>query len=274
MRLLISGASGFLGQALCAGAEGSAEVLALGHRRPGAVPGGESLDLRDERAVYERVRRWRPSHVLHAAADNRSHSGCWGVNVAGSAALADAARKVGARLVAVSSDVVHDGRGAPYADDARPRPLNLYARSKALAEELVRRLHPGALLVRTSLIYGTDAIDRGTAAFRARLAAGERLRLFGDSVRQPSERHDLARALLALVRSRVSGFLNLAGGQALSRADFARRMLAFWGVPVPDPVEVVPAPPGVPTDLRLCLERAAALVAVPAGVDAVLARAG
>ena len=55
----------------------------------------------------------------------------------------------------VSTDLVFDGeKGEPYVEDDAPNPLSDYGRAKLDAERGVLEAHPGALVVRTSLIYG------------------------------------------------------------------------------------------------------------------------
>ncbi|MCG8460435.1 MAG: sugar nucleotide-binding protein, partial [Holophagales bacterium] len=195
----------------------------------------------------------------------------------GSRSVSRAAAELQAALVHVSTDVVHDGRRAPYADDARPTPLFPYARSKAEAEDAVLAEHPRAAIVRTSLIYGLHTMDRGTADFAARLARSETLRLFTDVVRQPVWVETLAQGLLRLAERRCSGFFNLAGSQALTREAFARRLLDHWQVPGREryePIRAADLSGRIPLDLRLELHRARRTLDMELpGVDQVLARA-
>ncbi|MCE7939605.1 MAG: aminotransferase class I/II-fold pyridoxal phosphate-dependent enzyme [Chloroflexi bacterium CFX6] len=181
-------------------------------------------------------------------------------------------------LIAICDEVwehvVFDGRLAPYADGATPSPVNAYGRAKAAAEAAVAAAHPGAAIVRTSLIYGLAEIDRSTAGFAARLAHGGRLTLWTDVIRQPVEAGHLADALVALALDlpAVAGTVNVAGTQAISRHAFGRRMLAFWGVGGLDRIEAGRAAElpdgGVPLDLRLDLTRARGLFpTLLSGVD-------
>lgn len=203
------------------------------------------------------------------------------VNRAASAALAEVAATHGIRLVHVSSDVVHDGRHAPYDDRATPSPLNEYGRTKAAGEAAALAAHPAAVAVRTSLIYGVHEIDRSTAGFIDRLRSGQRLSLFADVIRQPVWVEALAEALLRLAveLTDVAGPLNVAGRQPIDRAAFGRRMLAHWQIDAGawgggiDDVAAAGVSDTIPLDLRLHLDRARALGLDCPGVDEVLSGA-
>jgi len=264
--ILVTGASGYLGRRLVRRVAHAGEVVATVHRR--AVPDIPTVgvDLTDAAAVLRAVERLRPAAIIHTAAVNPGQADDDAmrlVNVEGSRNVAAAARAVGARLVAVSTDMVHDGTAAPYPNDAPPTPRGAYARSKAEAERAIIEAVPSATLVRTSLIYGLDEMDRGTAGFAARIAAGEDVLLFCDVVRQPIWVETLAEALVALVDVPHPGPLNVAGAEPLTREAFARMMLAFWDIDVGDLLRSVRAAdvaPEVPRDLRLDCRAAEALL--------------
>jgi dTDP-4-dehydrorhamnose reductase len=201
--LLVTGGSGYLGR----------ELL---RRSPGAIGVSRStgVDVRDAAAVRAAFERLRPATVIHTAyrQDDRA------VTYGGAVAVAEAAAAVGARLVHLSSDVVFDGeKGSPYTEEDEPTPLTAYGRDKADAERSVVEAHPGALLVRTSLIYGGP--EPGP---QERLAADPEAVFFTDELRCPVQVGDLADALLELAAGEHAGILHVAGADALSRLEFAR----------------------------------------------------
>ena len=111
------------------------------------------LDVRDAGAVAAFVGRLRPDAIVHTAYV-RDGPTARAVNVDGSDG-GRRGRRRGARLVHVSTDVVFDGRlGRPYREDDAVSPITDYGRTKADAEQAVLRRAPGAVVVRTSLIYG------------------------------------------------------------------------------------------------------------------------
>jgi dTDP-4-dehydrorhamnose reductase len=125
--------------------------------------------------------------------------------------LAVAARAVGARLVHVSSDLVFDGEHAPYPDEAPPSPIMDYGRAKAQAEAVVAAIDPGAAIVRPSLIWALEPLDRQTAWLVDGLLAGGPITLFVDEIRCPVHLPDLAAALFEIaVRHELAGLRLLA----------------------------------------------------------------
>jgi dTDP-4-dehydrorhamnose reductase len=277
---LITGSGGYLGRRLVARAGSLGRVIAA-HRQESPAAWGEVVivDVADRNAVLELVERVRPSAIVHAAAVNPGQGdedAMERVNAGGSRNVAEAAAEFGARLVAVSTDIVHDGGAGPYADDVPPTPINAYGRTKAAGEEAVLSTYPSAVVVRTSLMYGLDEMDRGTAGFAERLGRGETLSLFSDVQRNPVQVDVLADALLGLCAVEYSGLLNVAGSQALTREEFGRKMLSYWGIESEGLIQPVPArdiSDSIPVDVRLTSDRAEKLLGTTfPGVDEVLAR--
>lgn len=278
-KILVTGSSGYLGQHLTPRAIERYELYAAYHTSPQTVKAGRpiQLDLTDRQAVLTGVTDLAPQAIIHTAAINPGQADgatMMAVNATGTGYLAEAATVVGARLVHVSSDLVHDGRQGPYADDADPTPLNEYGRSKAAGEQAVLEACPQAAIVRTSLIYGLELMDRGTAGMVSRLERGEELRLFTDVLRQPVWVNTLSEALLKLTEIEFAGFLNVAGRQILTRAEFARRMFNWWQIDYPNQIRsgrAAEVSATIPLDLRLSVTKAEEILALRLpGVDEVL----
>ncbi len=219
----------------------------------------------DAAAVYDYLAAVRPGALIHTAY-RQSGPGAWEITVDGAEHVAAAAAAVDARLVHLSTDVVFDGRqGAPYTEDDPPAPLSDYGRAKAEAERRVRAACPGALIVRTSLIYGGPGYEPSR---HERAAHEPTATFYRDEVRCPVQVGDLAAALLELVETELAGPLHVAGPEAVTRAEFAELVAGH-------PVRQGPAPPGRPLDCRLDCRRARPLLRTELrGVRAVFAPDG
>jgi dTDP-4-dehydrorhamnose reductase len=181
------------------------------------------------------------------------------VNVEGTRAVAAAAVAAGARMVHLSSDVVFPGDGArALTEDDEPRPVTAYGASKLAAERLCP---PGALIVRTSLIYGGPE-PAPQERMVLEVADGVRdMAFFTDEVRCPVEVGDLAVAVLELAERDAAGPLHVAGADVVSRLDFARLVCARHGRD-PAVLRGAPAGPDRPRHLVLDSSRARALLRV------------
>jgi dTDP-4-dehydrorhamnose reductase len=230
VRLHVTGATGYLGSELA-------------RLRPDAS--SERVEVRDADAVRELFERLRPDVVVHTAYRQEEDD----VNTVGAENVARAAAAVGARLVHLSTDVVFDGRkGAPYVEGDPVSPITGYGRAKAEAETLVAAAHPGALLVRTSLLYG------GAEPSKHELAArNPDFTFFTNEIRSPVHVTDLAQALLELAELDVTGPLHVAGADHVSRAAFAELIAGA-------PVRTARAPETRPRDCSLDSSRARALL--------------
>lgn len=280
--LLITGGSGYLGRNLTARAAGKFQVYAAYHTHPAEISAGQPilLDLTSRDNVLRQITHLSPSAIIHTAAINPGRGSAEDmerINVDGTRYVAEGAQAVGARLIHVSSDVVHDGQNAPYADEASSIPINAYGRSKAAAEAVVTETASGAVIVRTSLIYGLQEIDRGTQSFIDRLETGQPLVLFNDVLRQPVWIETLSEALLKLADLDFAGILNVAGRQVLTREEFGRRMLTWWQIEWPQGQlqsgRAADISTTIPLDLRLSVTRGQQLLQMTfPGVDEVLSR--
>jgi dTDP-4-dehydrorhamnose reductase len=246
-RFLVTGASGQLGAYLLRELRSGWEAVAAWSGSTSGERFGVPLrpvDLTDLDAAAAAFRDARPAVVIHAAAMARVadcfRDPVWAgrVNAGGAATLAGLCADAGARLVYVSTDLVFDGKRAPFRETDAPRPVSAYGRTKHAAEEAIRAT-PRAAVARVSLLFGPSR--NGQRSFfdvqAAALRAGLRVTLFADEWRTPLSLATAARALLALARSDFVVVLHVGGPERLSRLEMGLRLAAFLGA---DPAAIVP----------------------------------
>jgi dTDP-4-dehydrorhamnose reductase len=254
--LLITGGGGTLGRALVslAPTRGWDVRATWFSAQPALAAEWLQADVRDAGAVARATTG--VDAVIHTA--YRHYDDAWSTNVDGSETVARAA--AGSRFVHISSDVVFDGTVGHYTEEDVPAPVNDYGRSKAEAELRVADAHPGATIVRTSLLYG------GADGIQERLAL-EGTRFFIDEFRSPIHTGDLASALLELLELEFPGPLHVAGADDVSRYEFAVLLGADERR-----IERAQTSPDRAPDVTLDSSQASALLATPLrGVHEVLA---
>lgn len=273
MRLLITGGSSYLGQHLVPLALADPAVSQLTYtyftHDPLGLPNGVRLDVRDATAVADLIASVQPQAIIHTVGSNRVDP-LEEVIVAGTRHLVTAAPH--SRFIHLSSDVVFNGLDAPYNEQSPPTPIHAYGRAKAHAENIVSQ-HANHVIIRTSLIYSLRLMDMGTQWMASALQAGQAITLFSDQYRNPVWADSLSLACLELAtKHRYCGILNVAGRQKMSRADFAQKMLAWWGIPIGENITIAPTPSAQwPPDCELDISRAEAILQTPLlGVDELL----
>jgi dTDP-4-dehydrorhamnose reductase len=266
VRVFVTGAHGYLGRHLLG--------ATAGDRWDVSAPSSSEVDVRDAAAVREAISSVRPDAVVHLA----YRKGDRATIVDGSANVAAASAACGARLVHLSTDVVFGDRVDPWTEVDLPAPVHAYGRAKADAEQRLAAADPTAVLVRTSLLYG----DRHLAVIQRDVAdavAGRTsMRFFTDEVRCPVHAEDVAAAVVRLVADLddVHGPLHVAGPEAMSRAELARRVARHLGLDERRVPTVSAAALGVdrerPMHVVLDSSRAAGLGLVARPVDVALDR--
>jgi dTDP-4-dehydrorhamnose reductase len=233
------------------------ELVGTGGRRP-VRPGNwrdVHVDLSAPSAVREIVERERPGAVFYCAYDKSNPS----VTVDGAVAAARAAVAAGARFVLFSSDLVFNGETGGYTELSMTSPVSTYGEMKAEAEALVRAEHPGAVVIRTSLLVGESGTMLRPSHECDSLVRGWPVELYRDEWRSPTLADDLARASWELCALEVSGVFHVAGAERLTRVELGRIVCDLFRF---DPALIREAdrPPSRPRDTSLDSRRVAALL--------------
>ena len=282
-RVLVTGAAGQLGGYLRTSLkERGYDAVGLGRQE---VEGVDVVaDIRDTRQISDAFDHARPDVVIHAAAYT-DVDGCErdpelavAINRQGSENVASVAAQRNVWVIGVSTDFVFPGHGgAPYPEDAEPRPISVYGSSKLAGERAVLATDPGFAVARTAWVFGGPG-KHFPRTVLAMLAKHGRMEVVDDEVGNPTFAGDLAEALVALLPHRPSGILHLTNEGAASRFALARKAAEAAGE---DPANIIPTttheflakyplPARRPANSALANTRAAALgVRLPPWEDAV-----
>lgn len=263
MRMLLTGASGVLGSHLVGALAALGELIAAGHSRP-ARGGVENirLDITDARQVDELLDSGRFTHFIHPAAV-RTPEECvadparaYLVNAVAVEYIAAACCRNGVKLTYISTDYVFAGDNPPYAEEARPNPINIYGRSK-LAGEYAARTVPGHLVARIPILWSEDPDDpkANVKPILDEYRKGKPFAVENVLIRHYSPVGNIAAAIAFCLGHGVTGTVHLSAVESQRKADFARLVGRRYGFDpelvrnggIPEGTEVRPQDPSLDT---------------------------
>lgn len=221
-KLLVTGASGMLGQALCACLESRGhEVIAMSR---------EKLDVTNYEQVVKALTLSNPDLVLHCGAYTKVDQAesepelAFLINGYGTENLAVAASKLDIPLLYISSDYVFDGKNErPYTTWDPTRPLSIYGRTKLAGEKAVMRHLRNFYIVRTSWLYGPygrNFVD----TIHAKALEGNPLRIVSDQVGSPTCTLSLSEMIADLITTDRFGVYHATDEGVTNWYEFAKEI--------------------------------------------------
>jgi nucleoside-diphosphate-sugar epimerase len=248
MRVLVTGATGFVGRATCG------QLLERGHevaalvRRPGSEPAGTTAVHGDIAAagagLDEVVAGARPDAIVHLAAEiasQRSEAKIRATNVDGTERLVRAAQSAGRPKIVFCSTVVTGEAHGELLEPDRPLPVETpYGRSKQDGERIVRESGLPHAIVRPSHVYGPGGWYE--EEFVKRLGQPGRFAVIGrgDNWWDVVRVEDVASALVdAAEKAPDGGIYHAADDEPIRFYDFIALTAKAMGVGPPRRVPVV-----------------------------------
>lgn len=217
-----------LGRTLCAMLH-DFEVIAVGHFE---------ADVTDA-ASFDRICvRYAPDVVIHCAAMTSvdrcetEADDAWKINAVGSANVAAACFRHGARLIALSTDYVFAGDAdRSYNEFDQPTGgVNVYGQSKWAGEEAVRSHCPSHVIARVSWLYGPGGPSFVHTMLRLADAGRDMLKVINDQRGNPTSTFAAAKALREiLLRPELVGTFHLTCEGEASWYEFACKIFELTG---------------------------------------------
>lgn len=230
MKYLITGASGQLGYDV------KRELLKRGVAEMDiTTPHADEMDITDAQAVENYVENFHPDIIIHCAAYTNvdgaesDEDTCRKVNVDGTRNLVEAAKKVDAKILYISTDYVFDGENPePYEVTAQANPQSVYGRTKYEGELAVRE-YQKHFIVRTAWVFGING--RNFVKTMLKVAEGrDEVSVVDDQFGSPTYTVDLAKFLVDLSESDRYGTYHATNEGFCSWADFTAEIYRNAGV--------------------------------------------
>ena len=199
------------------------------------------LDITDAAAVEQVITQVEPEVVIHCAAwtavdmaeDDDKVALVRRVNADGTRNIAQVCKKLGCKMIYISTDYVFDGQGTqPWQPDCKDyKPLNVYGQTKLEGELAVSELLEKYFIVRIAWVFGVN----GKNFIKTMLNVGkthDTLRVVNDQIGTPTYTYDLARLLVDMAETEKYGYYHATNeGGYISWYDFACEIFKQAGMP-------------------------------------------
>ncbi|WP_270406862.1 dTDP-4-dehydrorhamnose reductase [Paenibacillus timonensis] len=220
MKVLVTGARGQLGQDVVLLFESAGHQVLPSDR--------DALDITDDAACLEVVKKFTPNVIIHCAAytavdqAESDVDAAYAVNAVGTRNMVLASEQVKAKFCYISTDYVFDGTAiSPYQEYDNTNPRSVYGKSKRAGEVLVQSLSSAFFIVRTSWVYGLH----GQNFVKTMLKLGQEkpvLSVVHDQKGSPTYTVDLAAFLLELIQTEKYGIYHVSNSGECTWYEFAQ----------------------------------------------------
>jgi dTDP-4-dehydrorhamnose reductase len=236
MKILITGANGFLGHYLVKQLLDKKHVIIATGKGDCRLPHiGNSgfeyveMDFTDPFMVHDVFGKYQPEVVIHAGAMSKPDEcelqqwQAYLTNVEGTVTLLLNAEEQKSFFVFVSTDFIFDGERGMYVEEDVAAPVNFYGKTKTEAEEAVKEYEYGWAIARTVLVYGKPLAGRSNilSIVKEKLEKGEEYSVVNDQVRTPTYVEDLAAGIIAIIEKKARGVYHLSGCDVLTPYEMA-----------------------------------------------------
>jgi len=238
-KVLILGSTGFLGSALAKFAPKKDELWLAYNDKQIKASGFKSIkiNLLKYQSLKENLNKIKPNIIIHAARVNPDDENPKKAKET-MEQLTKIIKRIGAKLIYISSDAVFDGIKGNYKEGDETNPITNYGRAKLAAETVIRKNLKNFIIIRTSYIYGKGAAgwDKRTALLLNQIGQGKIVHRFKDMYRSPIQAADLAKAIWRLIEKKFNGIIHVAGKRK-SIYKFSNKLIKEIGM---DPIQVKP----------------------------------
>ena len=233
MKILITGGSGLLGQALM-NSFNDEEIYGTYFEHSVVQNKLLYLDITSEKEVTLLIQKIKPRVVIHTAAMTDVDDcevypqKAMQVNAEGTRNLIIAANQIGAKFVYLSTDYVFNGKKGLYKEEDPVAPINVYGESKLAGEKIVLQGCRDFIIARTSVLYGSTEGNFATWLL-GQLEQKKQLSIVDDQYASPTYNRDLAEQIKILIQNDEHGIFHTAGAERMNRYQFALKVADFFG---------------------------------------------
>ncbi|SCI70880.1 dTDP-4-dehydrorhamnose reductase [uncultured Clostridium sp.] len=222
MKILITGCNGQLGIEL------SRQLQDIKHNEIIKMD-KNNLDISDFEVVNNKIQDINPDIIINCAAFTavdlceQEVELAYKINSLGARNLAIVAEKISAKLIHISTDYVFDGDTDDfYREDSYTNPKSIYGKSKLMGEKYVQQFCSKYFIIRTAWLYGDGKNFVKTMINISKKTKD--IRVVNDQIGTPTSTVDLAKVIIALIKTEYYGIYHATCEGYCSWYDFAKKI--------------------------------------------------
>jgi dTDP-4-dehydrorhamnose reductase len=236
MKILITGAGGFLGQKLFSIISKDYEVY--GTDRRGREP-FHKVDLTDKENLAKIVSELRPDVIINSAGITdvdyceENPEEVRKISQRCIKNLIETCLKNKCKLVHISTDYVFDGKKGDYGEDNKTNPINVYGKIKLEEEKAITSSTLDYIISRVAVLYGYNSPeDKQTFANWVinKLKSRQDIKIINDHFSTPTLIDDIVEAIKNLIRLDKTGIYHVAGSERINRYEFAIKIANIFNL--------------------------------------------
>lgn len=231
MKVIVTGASGLLGQDIADVFKEKHDVIEL--------KGRKFINITDTKEVVSFIKQQKPDLIIHSAGwrnvdeVEKNKEKALLINTLGTKNIALGAKASNSLMVHIGTDSIFDGKKKePYTEFDQPCPVNTYGYSKLKAEEMVTSLLDRFFIVRVPLLFGAKGKKEDNLIYSTweKLKNGEKIYAPTDQVCSPTYTKDIGDVLLNMVQTEYYGTYHLSNEGLGSRYDLIKTIAELKGL--------------------------------------------
>lgn len=233
MKVLVTGVCGQLGYDVMK------ELTKRGHEAVGSDIQESSpnfseyfkCDITDSKAVEEVILKINPDAVIHCAAwtsvdkAEENKELVYKVNALGPKYIAEVCKKIGSKMIYISTDYVFNGEGnSPFVVDSPKEGISTYGKTKAQGEDFIMSILDKYFIVRISWVFGVNGNNFVKTMLKLADQGKTEINVVNDQIGSVTYTYDLAKLLCDMIETEKYGIYHATNEGYISWYDFAKKI--------------------------------------------------
>ena len=189
----------------------------------------KDLDITKKDDVDKFITNYKPDLVIHNAAwtavdkAEQFKDKVYEVNALGPKYIAEACKKIGAKMMYISTDYVFDGKGDKFFEVDEPKKgLSIYGATKAAGEDFVTSILKEYWIIRISWVFGKNGNNFIKTMIKLAEAGKKELSVVDDQIGSPTYTYDLSKLMCDMIETDKYGIYHATNEGICSWYEFAK----------------------------------------------------